>query len=334
MAMLNIIEFFDDTGDIMVAKAPPEGSGEFKTGAQLIVQESQEAVFFRDGQALDSFGPGRHTLSTENLPFLGRLLGTAFGKSPFRAHVCFVALKTFTNLGWGTPTPVLFRDTDFRMVSLRAHGSYAIRIDKPRIFLQTLVGSKGMETTYAIEDYFRRVIVSKLTETIGGTLKSILDLPVHYGQIAAAVKQAVRADFGQYGVELVDLVVEAITVPPEVQAMINKATGIAAQDAQKYQAIASADAYLEAAKNPGGSAGQGLGAGLGLGMGLAMAKQALDQASASAPQAPRAAPEPAPARRGATEIRAEMKELKGMLDDGLINAAEYEQKRQKLLGEL
>ena len=326
---MNVIEFFDDSGEIVVAKIPQEGSGEFTVGSQLVVQESQTAVFFRDGQALDAFTAGRHTLATRNLPFLTRLIGLDFGKSPFRAYVYFLALKTFTNLGWGTPTPVIFRDTDFRMVTLRAHGVYSIRIGKPRTFLLTMVGTKGLETTYALQEFLRQLIVAKFNQILGDNLKSILDLPVEYGNIAALVKEGVRAEFEQYGIELVDLMVEAITVPPEVQEMINRATGVAAQDVFKYQAIASADALRDAALNQGG-AGAAMGTGLGLGMGLAMAQQ---MAGASA-----VLPHGAGAERGASEpasdVRGKLKELKAMLDEDLITQAEFDEKRKGILARL
>ncbi|HRU04220.1 MAG TPA: SPFH domain-containing protein [Candidatus Brocadiia bacterium] len=337
MAILDIIEFFDETGDIMVAKIPQEGSAEFRMGSQLIVQENQTAVFFRDGRALDMFEAGRHTLTTQNLPLLTKLLSLPYGgKSPFRCYVYFLALKTFINLGWGTPTPVLFRDSDFRMVTLRAHGSYSLKIAKPRTFMQTLVGTKGLETTFALEEYFRSLIVSRFNEVTGTTMKSILDLPAQYNNIALGVKKAVGADMEQYGLYLVDLVVEAITVPPEVQEMINKATGIAAQDVDKYRSVAAADAMMAAAKNPSGP-GEGMSAGMGLGMGFGMARE-FAQGMGLGASAPAAAPAPAggaqPGRLSADEIKAKLKDLKGMKDDGLITEADFEEQKKRLLSQM
>lgn len=275
MAILDVLEYFDPTGEIMIMKLPEDGSSELRLGTQLVVQESQTAVFFRDGRALDAFEAGRHTLQTRNLPLLAGLLGLAFGKSPFRTYVCFIATKTFYNLGWGTPTAVAFRDADLRMVNLRAYGSYAVRITKPRAFLTTIVGTRGIETTFALSEYLRSIIVARYTAVVGEQMKSILDLPRLYSSISAGVKNAVREDFAQYGMELVDLLIEAITPPPEVQEMINKATGIEAQNVGKYQAIAAADALRTAAARPGGGGpiDAGMGAGLGLGMGIAMANQ-------------------------------------------------------------
>lgn len=339
MPILDIIEFYDDAGDIIVTKVPYEGSGEFRLGSQLVVQESQIAVFFRDGQALDHFEPGRHTLSTKNMPLLGKIIGAPFGgKSPFRCYVYFVATKTFINLGWGTQSPVLFRDTDFRMISLRAHGAFSLRITKPRVFLNTLVGTRGMETTMALEDFFRTVIVSRLNEALGSVMKSILDLPIHYNTIALKTKEAVAADFDQYGIQLVDLLVQAITPPPEVQEMINRASGVAAQDADKYRAIAAADAMRDAAKNPGGLAGEGLGAGMGLAMGFGMAQQMAQSMAPTRGQDNRPpqteqsqAPSSTSPRLTPAEIKAKLKDLKELKDEGLIAEADFEEQKKRLL---
>ena len=336
MAIFDVIEFFDDAGDIMVVKIPYEGSGEFRLGSQLIVQESQTAIFFRDGQALDTFGPGRHTLSTQNLPLLAKIIGAPFGgKSPFRSYVYFVGTTTFINLGWGTQSPVLFRDTDFRMITLRAHGAFSIRIVKPRIFLNTLVGTRGMETTFALEEFFRSVIVSRLNESIGLVMKSILDLPVYYNSIALKTKDEITTDFEQYGIKLVDLIIQAITPPHEVQEMINRASGVAAQDAEKYKNIAAADAMRDAAKNSGGLAGDGLGAGMGLAMGFGMAQQVSQSIAPSRHaddgHALSVDTGGGNARISPAEIKIKLKDLKELKDEGLITDADFEEQKRRLL---
>ena len=330
MAALDIIEFFDDSGEIIVAKFPQVGSGEFRLGSQLVVQESQVAVFFRDGQALDGFRPGRHTLATQNLPLLAKIIGLPFGKSPFRCYVYFLATKTFINLGWGTASPVMFPDTNLRMVTIRAHGTFSIRITKVRTFLQTLVGTRGLETTYAIEEFFRSIIVSRFNEVVGTSMKSILDLPTQYNKIALDVKKAVKDDFEQYGIALVDLLVEAITVPPDVQEMINRATGVAAQDVPKYQAIAKADALRDAAKNPG-AAGGAMGAGLGLGMGIGLGKELADQVASKTD------PVHAPSSgvpMAFEDTRTRLRNLKQLKDEGLITDVDFEEQKRRILGEV
>jgi len=274
--MLSVIEFQDPTGEIMVARIPQEGTAEFMTGSQLVVQDGQLAVFYRDGKPTDGFKPGRHTLSTQNLPIITRLVNLpSFGlRSPFRAYVYFLQLKTFTNLGWGTPTPILFRDSEFKAVSLRAHGTSALRISDANVFLHTIIGSQSLETTFAIQEYIRRIVVSRFASFLPGVLTSILDLAPKYREIEVGLKQAVHDDLAQYGLELVDLLVEAITVPPEVQEMINRAAGSRALDTTelgRYQAMAISDALRDSAKQPGGGMADvvGLGAGLAIGQQLA-----------------------------------------------------------------
>ena len=148
MALIDVIQHPSARSDEIVFRVPQQGAGEFKFGSQLIVREGQAAVFFRDGKALDTFGPGRHTLGTNNLPLLTGIMGIPFGgMTPFTAEVYFVSLREFSDLRWGTAQPVVFRDTDFGMVRLRAFGGYSMRVSDPQLFVQQVVGSQGAYTT-------------------------------------------------------------------------------------------------------------------------------------------------------------------------------------------
>ena len=294
---LSVIEFFDNTGQQIVHRWPEAGSTDIKWGSQLIVQESQAAVFFRDGKALDTFGPGRFTLSTQNLPLVTGLLSIPFGgTSPFQAEVYFVNLKVFTNLHWGTAEPILFRDAEFSMVRLRAYGIFSVRVTEPQLFVNKIVGTQNVYTSESLQDFFRNIIVSRLNNLLGETLKSILDLPKYYDALDAAAKARVKDDFGQYGVELIDFLINSITPPDEVQKVIDERTGMGVIGGQmsQYMQFKSARAVEEAAQNPGGAAGATAGLGIGAGLGFAMPgliNQAMQQAAqASAPQAPAPAP--------------------------------------------
>ncbi len=275
MAVLDLVQWTDERPDEIVRRVPETGSGEFRLGSQLVVRENQAAVFVRDGKALDTFGPGRHTLSTNNIPMLGGLIGAAFGgKSPFTAEVFFVSTREFTGLKWGTPTPMAFSDTQLGMVRLRAFGTFSMRVTNPALFVNYIVGTRGGYSISNIEDFLRSIIVSNFNDILGDMKSTLTDLPGMMTDLNTVSRASLSDDFDRIGLELVTFQVEAITPPEEVAKMIDQRSGMGAiGDMGAFTQFQAAQAMRDAAQNPGGggAAATGVGLGAGMAMGQAMA---------------------------------------------------------------
>ncbi|CAK8714139.1 Membrane protease subunit, stomatin/prohibitin family, contains C-terminal Zn-ribbon domain [Candidatus Electrothrix gigas] len=267
LIFLEVLEWFDETGQELLHRLPQSGSGEIKYGAQLTVRESQAAVMYYKGRARDAFGPGRHTLKTGNLPLINKILSMPWaGTSPLRAEVYFVNLKVFPNLRWGTRDPVAFRDSELGFVRLRAHGVFNIRIVQPVLFINTLAGTMGKYSTEQIEDYLRRVIVSRLNDYLGETLDTLFDLPAQFDELATGLKKRLVKDFIRFGLALDEIYISSITPPEEVQAAIDDRSRLGAiKDMDQFVRMKAGMAMEKAAL-----ANNEAGAGLGLGMGMMM----------------------------------------------------------------
>lgn len=320
--LMEVLEFLDDSGDVMVKRVPESGPSEIKWGAQLTVRESQDAVFFRDGKALDVFGPGRHILKTQNIPLLTKWV-TSFGygkDSPFRAEVYFVGKQLFTNLRWGTPEPILFRDSELKMIRIGAHGSYSIQITDSLLFINKIVGTRGVYSFRDIVDYLRGVIVSKVTTVLGSELKTIFDMPSSFDDLNIMIKSGLESEFSGLGIYLHDFYLKSLAPPEEVQELIDQRSGMAAignmDEFMKYKVAVSME---EAAKNEGGAMGSMVGAGAGLGMGFAM---------------PGMVQQSMPGSTNNESPMDKLKKLKELLDLGALTQEEFDEKKKELMNKM
>ncbi|MBK8907140.1 MAG: SPFH domain-containing protein [Rhodospirillales bacterium] len=285
---VDVIAWTDDSPDTMVYRFERHGN-EIKYGARLTVRESQVAVFVSEGRIADVFKPGLYTLETQNMPIMTTLESWPHGfQSPFKAEVYFVNTRRFTDLKWGTKHPVTLRDAEFGPVRLRGFGTYVIRVQDPVLFLKEIVGTDGYFTVDEVSDQLRNMIVSDLARVLGESGIPVLDLAANYDDMGAFLTNAMAPAFAQYGLELCQLLIENISLPPAVEEALDKRTSMGViGDLRKYAQFQAAEAMAAAAANPGGTAA----AGIGMGMGFGMARQMSD---ALAPGAPGAAATPPP----------------------------------------
>ena len=282
---IDIIQWTDDTQDTMVYRFERYGN-QIKNGAQLTVRESQVAVFVNEGQIADVFQPGMHTLTTENMPILSTLKGWKYGfNSPFVAEVYFVNTKRFTDLKWGTMNPIMMRDQDFGIVRVRAFGSYTISVKDAPLFLKNVVGTDGEFTKDEIVNQIRNVIVSRFSDVIGNAKIPVLDLAGKYGEMGNFLVEQVQPSVDEYGLQLHQMLIENISLPPEVEEAIDKRSSMGAvgnlDNYMKYQAA-------QGIGEGGGTMGDAMGAGIGFAMAGQMAQQMANQ------QAGGGAPPPVP----------------------------------------
>ena len=284
---LEVIEWFDETGRELVHRIPEKGSGEIKFGAQLIVRESQAGILFYKGKACDAFGPGRHTLRTANIPVLTKILALPWGmSSPLRAEVYVANMKVFPNLKWGTRDPVAFKDSELGLIRLRAHGVFNIQVVQPILFINSLVGTMGKYTTEEIEEYLKRVIVSRFNDHLGENLDSLFNLPGRYDELSEGLQKRLQDDYSRFGLGLKQLYITSITPPPEVQKAIDDKSRLGViQDLDRLVKMKAAMAMEKAAESTG-DAGSGLGMGLGFMMPAMFADTLRPQRGAGARAAP------------------------------------------------
>ena len=267
---LEIIQWQDDSRDTISWRFPDEDK-EIKRGAQHIDRESQVAQFIYLGQFGDTFGPGKYTLVTDNIPILSTLKGWKYGlESPFKADVYFVNARLFTGNKWGTANPIMLRDADFGIVRARAYGTFDFKVVDPKLFLKEVAGTDDHFRLDEFADTMRSRVVSVFTDALASAKVPVLDVAARYAELGEALLPAINpAVVSKYGIEISSFIVENVSVPPEVEAAIDKRSSMAAvgnlNDYVKFQ--------MAEAMGKGGEAGGMAGMGAGMGAGLAMGQQ-------------------------------------------------------------
>jgi excisionase family DNA binding protein len=284
--IFDVVEYPNEMKEEIVHRFPEEGPGNFRIGSQVIVRESQSAVFFRDGNALDVFGAGRHTIVTYNIPLLIDKIGALFNeKTPFPAEVFFVSMRDFADRKWGTPQPIIVRNPNMGLgvALLQGFGTYSFQVKDPQQLVTQLVGAQGAYRTSDIEGRLRSMLLSKLQDLLGETTAqhSVPELIGLTEELGAGVRAKAQDDFLALGLTLKAFYIENLK-PSSKSAEELRAMGML--DMQTYTQLQAADAMRDAAQNPSGGAGltAGIGAGMGIGNVLGQSLQGMSGAGAGA----------------------------------------------------
>ncbi len=329
--IFDVVEYPNEMRDEIVHRFPEQGSGDFRIGSQVIVRESQIAVFFRDGKALDTFSPGRHTITTANVPLLIGLIGKAFGdRTPFTAEVYFVSMREFANEKWGTPQPIIVRNPGMGLgvALLQGYGTYGFQVADPQQFVTQIVGTTGIYRTGDIQARLRSMLLSKLSDLLGETTgaTSVPELIGLVEELGAGIRAKAQDDFKAIGLTLKAFYIESLK-PSEKSAEELRAMGML--DMATYTQLQAADAMRDAAQNPAG--GAGLTAGIGAGMGIGSALQdALRQGAAGGAAAQAGAP--APSGPPSVMTPSEAASFLRVAEEDVIAAIEAGQLKAKKIG--
>lgn len=274
---INVLEWNEQNSDRIIYKFPVAGN-EIKMGAVLTVRPAQVAIFLNEGTIADVFQEGRYELSTQNMPVMTTLQSWKFGfNSPFKADVYFVNMKNFIDQKWGTTNPIMLRDADFGIVRLRGFGTFSYRVSDPVKFMTNALGTDTAASTDDFTPQFKRQAVSALADLIAESKVAALDLAMHYDEMGASLKEKMRDKFDYMGLTITDFTIENLSLPPEVEAAMDKRSAMGALgDLNRYTQYQAAEAIGDAAANPGGIAGDLAGIGVAMGMGQVMS-QAMQQ---------------------------------------------------------
>lgn len=321
---IDVIHWTEPEDGILAYRFPMSGM-EIQNGASLTVRESQLALFVDEGKVADLFQPGRHTLTTQTLPVLTYLKNwDKLFESPFKSDVYFFSTRLQLDRKWGTPNPITIRDKEFGIVRLRAFGIYSYRVTDPKKFYTEVSGTRETYTVDDLDGQLRNTLIGSMTDLFAESGVPFLDMAANQDEFGARLKEKMLPVFERYGLALDNLVVQNVSLPEELQKVLDQRIGMnMVGDLGKYTQYQVANAIPTAAANEGGVAGAGAGLGAGIAMGQAMAA-AMTQPGAAAQ----------PAAQAAEDIPALLEKLHGLVAKGILSQEEFEAKKAELLKKL
>ncbi|GAB3401539.1 SPFH domain-containing protein [Massilia agilis] len=328
---IDVIQWNEDTDGVLAWRYPMQDF-EIQNGAVLNVRESQIAVFVNEGKFADVFGPGTYKLTTQTLPVLTNLQNwDKLFESPFKSDVYFFSTRVQTGRKWGTPQPITIRDKDFDMIRVRAFGMYSYRVTDPRKFFTEISGTREVYTREQAEEQLRGILMATMANSLGASQIPFLDMAANQALMAQQVRGDLASAFERYGIGLDEFNVQSVSLPEELQSALDERIsagmkgGLSADKMGGFTQFQVASSIPLAAQNEGGLAGIGAGVGAGMAVGQMMA-QGLSGAFAQ--------PQPASVPAAAESIEDRLAKLKGLLDRGLITAADYDSTKAELLKKL
>lgn len=312
----DVIEFVDESNKLVVFKyGRKSGDNELKQGTKVIVRESQCAVFLKGGKLADIMHPGIYSLTTDNFPVLSSLKAfPSLFVSPVISDVYFVSTRQFVDNKWATKNPIMMRDKEFNMIRVRAFGKFAFRIVDATKFMTEIFGTKGIVLTYDIVEYLSSMVTETFSVVLGECQMTVLDLATEYRKLSTAIQQQLNESTEMIGIEFSDVIVENISLPDEVEKLIDEQSGIgmAKQDMEIFMQYQTARAMRDASKQKGGLAGLGA----GMAVGNTLAKNVQETISTG----------------GAQQSKAEqLREIKALLDEGILTQEEFENEKKLIL---
>ncbi|MFI3215082.1 MAG: SPFH domain-containing protein [Eubacteriales bacterium] len=313
---LDVIEYEDTSNKLIVSKFRREsGNNELKQGSKVIVRESQNAIFLKGGQIADVLSPGTYPLNTENMPVLSSLKAFPYlFVSPIISNLYFVSTRQFINNKWATKNPIMKRDSDMNMVRVRSFGKYAFRIVDTTTFMREIFGTKGIVMSYDIVEYLSSMVTEAFSTIVGETKMSVLDLASSYRTLSVEIQTKLNEQIKNIGIQFSDIIIENISLPDEVEKLIDEQSGIAMakKDMDSFMQYQTARAMRDASLQDGGIAG--LGAGLALGNTMAQSVQSISGTTT----------------QSNSKVE-QLRELKGLLDEGILTQEEFDSEKKSIL---